>query len=174
MKFTETPLAGAFIVDMTPFEDDRGLFARHWCRREFEQRGLPTDICQINFSSNPAKGTLRGIHYQVPPYGESKFIRCVQGAVYDLMIDLRPESSTYGESFGVELSQDNNRSLFVPAQFGHGYLTLENNTSVIYHVSEFFTPDAEAGIRFDDPRFQVKWPIKPVVVSEKDRNWPDF
>jgi dTDP-4-dehydrorhamnose 3,5-epimerase len=174
MIFTETKLKGAFIVDVKKLEDDRGFFGRSWCRREFEAIGLTADVVQTNVAYSKLKGTLRGMHYQLSPYEESKLVRCTRGAVYDVIIDLRPESPTFKQWVGVELTADNYRMLFVPERFGHGYITLQDNTDVTYQVTQYYTPGAERGIRWNDPEFNIAWPIEPLVMSEKDKQMPDF
>jgi dTDP-4-dehydrorhamnose 3,5-epimerase len=174
MKFTATALAGVFVIELEAITDERGWFARAWCAQEFADQGLETQWVQANQSSTVKAGTLRGMHYQVPPYGETKLIRCIRGAFYDQIVDLRDGSDTYGQSFGVELSQDNGKLLYVPAGFAHGYLTLEDDTQAFYQVSEYYTPGAEQGIRYDDPRFALQWPRIVEVVSEKDASWPDY
>ena len=174
MKFTETELKGAYIIDIEPFVDERGFFARAWCQNEFEEHGLTTRIAQANISFNHKKGTLRGMHYQVPPYGEVKIIRCTRGALYDVIIDLRPDSETYRQWIGVELSAENHRILYVPEQFGHGFQTLQDNTEATYQVSEFYAPGAERGLRWNDPAFGIAWPLEVTVISEKDQTWADF
>jgi len=174
MIFTETKLKGAFIVDLKPFKDERGFFARAWCQREFEEHGLSGDIKQVNLSYNIKKGTLRGMHYQIQPYGEAKMVRAVRGALYDVIIDLRPDSPTYLQWIGVELSADNHRLLYVPENFGHGFQTLTDDADALYQVSEFYTPGAERGIRYDDPTFKIEWPLPISVISDKDRSWADY
>ncbi len=174
MKFEETPLAGAFVVDLEPRLDERGFFARAFCQNEFAEHGLRTTIAQANISWNASAGTLRGMHFQYPPAAETKFIRCTQGGLYDVIIDLRPESKTFGKHFGIELTASNHRALYVPERFGHGFITLADNTEATYQVGEFYTPGKEGGLRFDDPALGIDWPISPTVVSEKDANWADF
>ena len=174
MKFTETKLAGAFIIDLNKLEDDRGFFARTFCTQELEDHGLIANVAQANMSWNEKSGTMRGMHYQVDPYQETKLVRCVRGALYDVIIDLRTDSSTYGEWVGVELTADNHRALFVPRDFAHGFVTLEDNTDAFYMVSQSYVPNAESGIRWNDPKFAIDWPIQPTVVSEKDANWEDY
>ena len=174
MIFTETPLKGAFVLEVNKLKDERGFFGRTYCQHELEQHGLTNNIAQANVSFNPKKGTMRGMHYQVDPYQETKLVRCTRGALYDVIIDLRPNSSTYKQWFGIELTQDNYTMLFVPEDFAHGFVTLEDNTEAIYQVSEFYTPGAEQGIRWNDPGIAIDWPIEPGVVSEKDASWPDF
>ena len=174
MIFSETKLKGAFIVDLKPFEDERGFFARAWCQREFEEHGLSPDVRQVNLSYNIHKGTLRGMHYQIEPYGEAKMVRAIRGAIYDVIIDLRPDSPTYKEWIGVELSAQNHRLLYVPENFGHGFQTLTDDVEVLYQVSQFYTPGAERGIRYDDPTFAIDWPLAVSIISDKDRTWADF
>jgi len=174
MIFTETDLKGAFIIEIKKIEDERGFFGRSWCRREMEEHGLKGEIVQANTSFSNKKGTLRGMHYQVPPYEEAKIIRCVRGAIYDVIIDLRPGSSTYKKWVGTELSCDNYKMLYVPEGFAHGFLTLTDNVEVYYNVTAFYTPGAERGIRWNDSSFNIKWPFEPVVISSKDKGHPDF
>jgi dTDP-4-dehydrorhamnose 3,5-epimerase len=174
MIFTETMLPGAFLVDAEPHEDTRGFFARAWCAREFEQHGLTTRVAQVNMASNLRRGTLRGMHYQSVPHAETKFVRCTRGALYDVIVDLRPNSPTYTQWFGIELSFANRRALYVPEGFAHGYLTLVDETEAFYQVSEFYAPDAEQGVRWNDPAFAIEWPLEVHVISEKDLSWPDF
>ena len=174
MLFLETKLKGAFTIDVQRIEDSRGFFARAFCKREFEQRGLNPAILQCNVSFNPQKGTLRGMHYQQEPFREVKVVRCIAGAIFDAIVDLRPDSSTYRQWTGVELSAQNGRSLYVPEGFAHGYLTLTENTEVFYQVSEFYSPGYERGIRWNDPAFRIQWPIEPLIISPKDASHPDF
>jgi dTDP-4-dehydrorhamnose 3,5-epimerase len=174
MKFTETELKGAFIVEVEKLSDDRGFFARSWCLKEFEAHGLTSRVVQSNVSYNIKKGTLRGMHYQIAPYQESKLIRCTRGAIYDVIIDLRPESPTYKQWTGLELTADNRTMLFVPEDFAHGFMTLADDTEITYQVSQFYTPRSEKGIRFNDPLFRIQWPLDVSVISDKDRQWPDF
>ena len=174
MIFTETKLTGAFIVEVEPREDERGFFARTFCQDEFAKHGLKTTIAQANMSFNHKAGTLRGMHFQFPPAAETKFIRCPLGALYDVIIDLRPESPTFGEHIGVELNQENHRALYVPERFGHGFITLTDNTVATYQVGEFYTPGLEGGLRFDEAAFGIAWPIAPVVISGKDTEWAPF
>lgn len=175
MKFSKTSLADVYVIDLEKREDERGFFARAWCQKEFADQGLDSNFVQANLSFNNTKGTLRGMHYQVAPYEETKLIRCIRGAIYDLIIDLRPQSPTYKQSFGVELTPENRKMFCVPKGFAHGYLTLQDNTEVLYQVSEFYTPGSERGIRWNDPAFNLKWPkMANLILSEKDQNWPDF
>jgi dTDP-4-dehydrorhamnose 3,5-epimerase len=172
MKFTETKLKGAFIIDLEPRTDDRGFFARSFCQKEFEAFGLKTTIAQANISFNYQKGTVRGLHFQFPPAAETKFVRCSRGAIIDVIVDLRPESPTYLQHVMVELTGDNRRGLFVPERFAHGYQVLEDNTETTYQVGEFYTPSAESGLRFSDPRLGIEWPLAAADMSEKDAKWP--
>ncbi len=174
MIFIETELKDAYIIDIEPREDQRGFFARTWCQQEFSAHNLTTTIAQANMSYNRHKGTLRGMHYQRPPYAETKLVRCTRGAIYDVIIDLRPDSPSYKRWIGVELTADNRRALFVPEGFAHGFQTLADHSDVMYQVSQFYTPGAEGGIRYDDPAFGIHWPIEVAVISEKDAGWTDF
>jgi len=174
MIFQPVQLAGAYVIDLERIEDDRGFFARAWCQREFEQQGLESRLVQCNLSQNHTTGTLRGMHYQVAPHKEAKLVRCVKGRIFDVIVDLRPGSSTYLQWFGVELSADNHRMLYVPEGFAHGYQTLEADTEVFYQVSEFYSPGSEQGLRWDDPAIAIDWPLAPEIISQKDRHYPDF
>ena len=171
MIFTETKLCGSFIVELEQREDERGFFARSFCQDEFAAHGLKTSIAQANLSWNAKAGTLRGMHYQFPPAAETKFIRCTHGALYDVIVDLRPESPTFGEHIGVELSAANHRALYVPERFGHGFITLADDTEAAYQVGEFYTPGMEGGLRYDDPDLGIDWPIAAAVMSDKDGSW---
>ena len=175
MKFSETKLKGAFIIEPEKIEDHRGFFARMWCKNEFEAHGLNPNFVQINLSFNKYRGIIRGLHYQTTPYEEAKLFRCTKGAMYDVIIDLRPESPTYLEWAGFELTADNRKMLYVPENFAQGYQALIDSTEVFYQVSQFYSPDSERGIRFDDPAFGIKWPETDyLVISEKDKCWPDY
>ena len=174
MIFQETKLKGAFIVDLDRNEDERGFFARAFCGREFEEHGLCPRMVQANLSYSETKGTLRGMHYQVAPASEPKFIRCVRGAVWDVIIDLRPDSPTYLEHVGVELSADNRRAIYVPNMFAHGNQSLTDGSELIYLMGEYFTPGCARGLRYDDPAFGIEWPLPVSVILEKDRSWPLF
>ena len=171
MVFTETPLKGAFVVDLEPRGDDRGFFARAFCQREFEARGLKTEIAQANLSFNYRKGTLRGLHFQYPPAAETKFVRCTRGAILDVIVDLRPESPTYLQHAAVELTADNRRALYVPERFAHGYQVLQDDTETLYQVGEFYTASAESGLFHADPRLGIQWPLPVTDISDKDRAW---
>ncbi len=174
MIFTETKLKGAFILDLELRADDRGAFARTFCMKEFEQHGLKPSVAQCNLSYNYKAGTLRGMHYQLPPAAETKLVRCTKGAIYDVIIDMRPESPTYMQHIGVELSAENHRALYVPELFAHGYLALTDGAEVVYQVGEFYTPGYERGLRYDDPAFGIEWPMPITVISEKDAAWESF
>ena len=172
MRFTETPIEGAMVIDLEEIGDDRGYFARTYCAAEFAQHGLGTMVAQANMSYNRRRGTLRGMHYQVHPAEETKLVRCPRGAIYDVIVDMRPGSPSYLTHFGVELSADNHRALYVPGMCAHGFQTLADDTEVSYQVGAFYTPASERGARFDDPAFGIEWPLPVSVISEKDRTWP--
>lgn len=174
MIFTETKLKGAFIVDLEERKDHRGAFARTFCAREFEAHGLKPTVVQCNLSYNHRAGTLRGMHYQLPPAAETKLVRCTKGRIYDVIIDMRPGSPTYLQHVGVELTEDNRRALYVPEMFAHGYQALTDGAEVAYQVGEFYTPGYERGLRYDDPFFKIEWPMPVTVISEKDAAWPLF
>jgi dTDP-4-dehydrorhamnose 3,5-epimerase len=174
MVFTETGLTGAFVLDLERHEDERGFFARSWCRHEFEARGLNPALVQCNVSRNRAKGTLRGLHYQVSPHEEAKLVRCTRGAIYDVIADLRAGSTTFRRHFGIVLTAEDCKALYVPEGFGHGFLTLEDGCDVFYQMSQFFEPAASRGIRWDDPALGITWPEAVRVISERDRSYPDF
>lgn len=174
MIFKETELNDALVIDLNKLGDERGFFARAFCVNEFKEHGIEFPVAQANVSYNRYKHTLRGMHYQKEPYGEAKLVRCTRGAIWDAIIDVRPDSSTYMQWVGVELTEQNYRMLYVPEGFAHGFITLEDETEVTYQVSEFYTPGAENGIRWDDQTFNIDWPADPKVISEKDKSWPDF
>ena len=169
MIFVETELHGAYIIELERREDHRGFFARAFCQKEFADHGLKPIIAQANIASNRKKGTLRGMHFQFPPVAETKLVRCTRGAIVDMIVDLRPESPTYLRHIAVELSADNQRALYVPERFAHGYQVLRDNTDTSYQVGEFYTPNAESGLRHDDPRLGLKWPLPVSVISSKDQ-----
>jgi dTDP-4-dehydrorhamnose 3,5-epimerase len=171
MIFTETKLAGAFIIDLELREDNRGFFARAFCQNEFAEHGLRPVIAQANIAFNRHKGTMRGMHFQFPPAAETKFVRATRGAILDIIVDLRPESPTYLEHVAVELSADNHRALYVPERFAHGYQVLEDTTETSYQVGEFYTPGVEGGLMYDDPALGLTWPLPVTEISEKDANW---
>lgn len=172
MIFHETRLKGAFLVELDKKEDDRGFFARAFCAREFEQNGLCPRMVQASISHNDKRGTLRGMHYQKPPVVEPKFIRCIRGAVWDVIIDMRPESATYLQHLSLELSADNRRALYVPDRFAHGNQALSDGAELLYLIGEYYTPGYECGVRYDDPALGIVWPLPVTVISEKDKHWP--
>lgn len=172
MIFHETVLKGAYTIELTPFSDDRGLFARTYCQREFAAIGHHQEFVQFNHSRSNYKGTLRGMHFQHAPHAEIKLIRCIQGSVWDVIIDLRPESATFLQYIGVELSAQNMRMIYVPEGFAHGFQTLEDQTELVYHHTSFYEPEHEGGIRYNDPRLNIPWPLEVTVISEKDQKQP--
>jgi dTDP-4-dehydrorhamnose 3,5-epimerase len=172
--FTETPLAGGFLIDLEKRGDDRGFFARAFCEREFGAKGLATHFVQVNNSTSAQRGTLRGMHYQLSPKAETKMVRCIRGALHDVILDLRPGSPTFGKSFGADLTAENRRMMYVPKGFAHGFVTLVDDTEAFYFVDEFYAPEQERGVRWNDPRFAIHWPVAPVVLSDKDRAHRDF
>jgi dTDP-4-dehydrorhamnose 3,5-epimerase len=175
MIFTETKLRGAFVIDIERRDDERGFFARAWCKEEFEARGLSINLVQANIAFSKRAGTLRGLHYQLKPHEEVKLVRCTRGAVYDVIVDLRPESSTYLQWVSMELTADNRTMLYVPEGFVHGYQTLTDNTEVLYQVSHMYSPESEGGVRWDDPGIGIEWPkIDSRIISEKDQSWPNY
>ena len=174
MKFNKTKLNGSFVIDLDKREDERGFFARLFCINEFDQNQADRNILQINNSLSRDKGTLRGIHYQLSPKSETKIVRCIKGSLWDVIVDLRPDSPTFLQWFGETLSAENRRMMFVPKGFGHGFITLEPDTEAIYFVTEFYSPEHERGLRWDDPKIGIEWPIEPVIISEKDRQHKDF
>jgi dTDP-4-dehydrorhamnose 3,5-epimerase len=174
MIFTETTLAGVYVIEPERREDERGFFARTWCKQEFEAHGLNPRLVQCNISYNRKKGTLRGMHFQVAPYQEAKLIRCTAGAIYDVAIDLRPQSPTFLRHFGISLSAQASNMLYVPEGFAHGFLTLADDSEVFYQMSEFYAPDYGRGVRWNDPAFGIHWPAEVVVISGRDANYPEF
>jgi len=173
--FQETHLKGAFVIELEKIKDNRGFFASAWCKREFEAHGLNSRLVQCNLSFNRFRDTIRGMHYQGSPHEEAKFVRCIKGAIFDVIIDLRQESATYLQWIGVELTAENRKMLYVPENFAHGYQTLEDNSEVLYQVSQFYSPGAERGVRWDDPTFAIEWQEKGnTEISEKDKSWPDY
>jgi dTDP-4-dehydrorhamnose 3,5-epimerase len=174
MVFTETRLAGAHLVDLQLLEDDRGFFARTFCQREFSLHGLDVNVAQCNLSCSASRGTLRGMHYQAPPFAEAKLVRCLRGAIYDVIVDLRPDSATFLQWIGVELAAETGRALFVPRGFAHGFQTLGDDTHVCYQMSEFYAPEAARGIRWNDPLLGISWPEEVSCMSAKDRTYPEL
>jgi dTDP-4-dehydrorhamnose 3,5-epimerase len=174
MIFKETRLKGAFVIEIEKFEDKRGFFAHTFSRDAFESNGLTSRLVNTNISFNKKRGTLRGMHYQVAPYEETKLIRCTRGAIYDVIIDLRPDSPSYRNWVEVELTADNYRLLYVPEQCAHGFQTLDDNTEVTYQVSQVYSPESARGVRYDDPAFKITWPLKVEVISDQDAKWPHW
>jgi dTDP-4-dehydrorhamnose 3,5-epimerase len=174
MQFIETELPGAYVIELELKADERGYFARSFCEQEFAAHGLPSRFPQCNLSRNDRVGTLRGMHYEAPPSSESKLVRCVSGAIYDVIVDLRAGSPTFLAWTGVELSAASGRALFVPAGFAHGFITLVDASDVLYHMGDFFRPGSARGSRWNDPQFGITWPLVPIVISERDASYPDF
>ena len=174
MIFTSTPLAGSYLIEPDLISDERGFFARTYCRNEFADKGLNPNLVQCNISYNKVRGTLRGMHYQKAPYAEAKLVRCTQGGIYDVIIDLRSDSKTFTQWFGVELTAENRKALYVPEGFAHGFITLKDDTEVLYQMSEFFHAECAAGARWNDPVFSIQWPVEVKVISERDQNYQDF
>ena len=174
MRFIATLLPGVYIIEPERLEDDRGFFARVWCRQEFAAHQLDTRLAQCSISLNERKGTLRGLHYQDEPYPETKVVRCTAGAIYDVAVDLRRSTSTFKQWVAVELTASNHRMLYIPAGVAHGLLTLEDDTEVFYQISEFYHAECARGVRWNDPAFNIEWPLQPVVISPRDQLYPDF
>jgi dTDP-4-dehydrorhamnose 3,5-epimerase len=174
MIFHETKVSGVFEIHLEPIHDDRGFFARSWCRDEFQAKGLNSNLVQCNVSFNKRKGTLRGMHCQAPPYVEAKLVRCTQGAIYDVVVDLRPQSPTFKNWIAVNLTAENRHALYIPEGCAHGFLTLEDRTEVFYQMSEFYNAESGRGVRWNDSAFQIQWPEKVEVISKRDRSYPDF
>lgn len=174
MIFQPTKISGAFEITPELKRDDRGFFARAWCQKEFENHGLNSRLAQCNISFNAKKGTLRGIHFQTSPFPEAKLVRCTRGLIYDVVVDLRPESATFRQWVAIVLSPGKRNMAYVPENCGHGFLTLEDETEVFYHMSEFYHPEFSRGVRWNDPAFGISWPERVVVISDRDRDYPDF
>lgn len=174
MRFVPTPLPDAFLIEPESISDERGFFARIYCKNEFVAHGLDPSLVQCSISFNKKKGTLRGMHFQNKPYEEVKVVRCTRGTIYDVIIDLRPKSKKFCKWFGVKLSEENRRALYIPAGFAHGFMTLVDDTEVLYQVSEFYHPEFASGVRWNDPAFSIEWPEKVVVISERDAHYPDI
>ena len=172
MTFSPTPLKGSYIINLTPFSDERGWFARTYCENEFREIGHAEKWVQMNHSCTTKKGTVRGMHYQLPPFREIKMVRCIRGKVFDVIIDIRKDSATFLQWFGVELSPEAMNMLYIPIGFAHGFQTLSDNSEMIYHHSEFYTPGAEGGIKYNDPAVNIKWPLEETSISERDLNHP--
>lgn len=171
MIFAETTLPGVYLIDIEPIGDSRGFFSRFWCSKEFEAQGLSFEVAQINVSHNAEAGTLRGLHFQREPHAEAKVVACIRGSVFDVAVDIRADSPTYLQWFGAELNSEDRQMLYIPEGFAHGYQTLEDDTGLLYLVSEFYGPDAEGGLRFDDPAIGIEWPQTVASISDKDNNW---
>lgn len=174
MLFTETKLKGAFIIETERLEDERGFFARSFCQKEFASYGLTSNFVQCNISFNKKKGTLRGMHYQVAPHEEAKLVRCTKGAIYDVIVDVRPNSGTFKQWLGIELISDNYQMIYIPEGLAHGFQTLEDNTEVFYHMSEFYHPECARGIKWNEPRLGIEWPADERIISTKDCQYADF
>ena len=174
MKFLKTPLKGNFIIENESKKDDRGFFARMYCESEFKNHSINTDWVQINNSSSNEIGTLRGLHFQYPPYSEAKLVRCTRGAIWNVCVDLRHKSNTYGKWFGIELNEDNRSMIYIPRGFANGYISLKKNSEIIYLVSDFYSPESEGVLMWNDPSIAINWPIKPIFISQKDREGDNF
>jgi dTDP-4-dehydrorhamnose 3,5-epimerase len=174
MTFLKTSISGVFEIRINRIPDERGFFARTWCRSEFEEHGLESVLLQCNISYNARKGTLRGMHYQAEPFAESKLVRCTQGAIYDVVLDLRPQSPSFGQWVAVTLTAENRNMVYVPKGCAHGFLTLQDQTEVFYQMSEVYNAESARGVRWDDSAFNIAWPEKVEVISERDRYYPDF
>lgn len=175
MIFTPLKIDGAFLIELKPIYDERGFFARSYCQQEFADHGIHEQMVQTNMSHNKQRGMLRGLHWLAEPHREAKFVRCIQGSIFDVLVDIRPGSATYKQWFGIELSNSNNKALYIPPGCAHGYQVLADNSDVLYQVSAFYAPEAERGARWNDPAFSIEWPITDqVMLSEKDKRWADF
>lgn len=175
MRFHETQLKGAYIIELEKREDDRGFFARSWCTQEFKDQGLNSNLVQCNISFNRQRGTLRGMHYQAPPHEETKLVRCTRGAIFDVIIDIRPESPTFKQWVAFELAAENRKMLYIPEGMAHGFQTLEDKTEVFYQMSEFYHPQSARGVRWNDPAFEIDWPkAHQRMISDKDQSYPNF
>lgn len=174
MKFIATPLAGAYIIEPDLISDHRGFFARTYCSDEFNAHGLDPNLVQCNISFNKKKGTLRGMHFQIVPHEEAKVVRCTTGAIYDVIIDIRPDSNTFKTWFSLELTEENRKMLYIPKGFAHGFQTLKDNSEVFYQMSEFYHPDSARGIRWNDPAFNIRWPVSDYIMSERDQQYALF
>jgi dTDP-4-dehydrorhamnose 3,5-epimerase len=172
MNFMETGIAGATLITPSPHQDERGRFMRAWCSREFSEHSIGFSPVQSNLGFSKKKGTVRGMHFQVAPALEAKLVRCTRGSIFDVVLDLRPDSPSHGKWYGAELTSENGNMLYVPENCAHGYQTLEDDSEILYMASEFYTPSAARGVRFDDPAFAIRWPLTPTMVSDQDRNWP--
>lgn len=174
MIFIQTKLKGAYIIEIEKLSDERGFFSRSWCNREFQDHGLNSKMVQANIGFSRKKGTLRGLHYQMPPHEEVKTVRCTMGAIFDVIVDLRSDSPTYRQWISAELNSENRRMIYVPEGFAQGYITLTDNTEIYYNTSQFYSPDFARGVRYDDPSFSIEWPINVKVISDADKSWPRY
>ena len=174
LKYHETPIPGAYVIDLDPYTDERGFFARLFCAKEFQEKGLSPNIAQVNNSRSVYAGTLRGLHYQLPPFAEDKLVRCIQGSIFDVVLDLRKDSATFGQWRAETLTAENRKMLYIPKGCAHGFITLEPNSEIIYFVSAPYSKEYERGVRYNDPRFNIAWPLVPKVISERDLAHPDF
>ena len=174
MQFAPTPLEGAYLIELEKRGDERGFFARAFCEQEFSAHGLSPKFVQVNNSLSAFRGTLRGLHYQLPPKAETKLVRCIRGSLWDVILDLRKDSPTFGQSFSAELTAENRLMMYVPKGFAHGFITLQDDTEAFYFADEFYGPSHERGVRWNDPRFGIKWPLPPEIISDKDRDQRDF
>lgn len=174
MKFIETPLEGVYLIELEPVHDERGFFARTWCKAEFQKHGLNPNLAQCSLSFNKKKGTLRGMHYQCEPHQEAKLVRCCAGAIYDVVLDLRRGSQTFGKWFAAELSASDQKTLYIPEGCAHGFQSLEDESTVFYQISESYHPESARGVRWNDPLFDIKWPIATPILSERDRSFADY
>ena len=172
MQFRTTPLDGLYVLDIQPAEDERGFFARTWCAEEARRQGLVTEVVQCSLSYSRLRGTLRGLHFQTPPHAETKLVRCVRGSLYDVSVDLRRASPTFGRWFAAELSAKNRKAVYIPAGFAHGIQTLEDDTEMLYQISTPYCAEASRGVRWDDPALDIPWPLSPTAVSQRDLSWP--
>lgn len=174
MIFHPTPLKDAYVLELEKRGDDRGFFARVYCEKEFTEHGLPSEFVQVNNSLSAEQGTLRGMHYQLAPHAETKLVRCIRGSLWDCIVDLRPDSPTFKQWFGEELSAENRKMMVVPKGFAHGFITTSPDAEAFYFVDAFYAPESERGLRWNDPAIGIEWPVEPKVLSDKDQNWPDF
>jgi dTDP-4-dehydrorhamnose 3,5-epimerase len=174
MKVLDTPLAGLKIIDPDKFDDNRGYYLKPFEKKAFREQGIEFEIVQISHSFNQTKGTIRGVHFQVEPFAQAKLVFCGKGQIFDVALDLRKGSATYGEWYGLELSEENKKILYIPKDFAHGFQTLEDNSELIYFISEEYSKENESGVRWDDPVFGIKWPLEPTVIADKDKQWPPF
>lgn len=172
MKIIETPLKGLFVIEFSPMEDDRGFFMRTYCKKEFASIDFTKEFVQFNHSFNKQKGTVRGMHFQNPPFCETKLVRCVSGSIYDVVVDIRKKSPTFLQSFSIKLSDKNAKGILIPEGFAHGFQTLKNNTSVIYHHTEYYQPNSDGGLKYNDEKLNIQWPLPVTIISEKDNAYP--